>query len=152
MYIKRDVTFDRLLSHNVRKWKNKVALVDFIKDYYLTNSDSERDAIEAFIHDASFGIASGGMWIVYNKDIIDEFYKPYRDELVGVVMNHIHGRENADVRKAMREGTECDNPEFWPVIASVILTLVDEVFYSWAGRLARLLGLSTPRSTFQRLC
>lgn len=147
----KEVTFDSLLNHNVRKWQNKIATVEWLKNHYLPNADDEREAMENFIHDAAFGIASGGCWLVYNYDIIHDFYAPYRDELKGSVINCLHGRDMGTVRKAIREGRELDDPEFWPDICSVILKLMDEMFYSWANSLARKLGISTERSYFERL-
>ena len=147
----KPVTFDCLLNHNVRKWKNKVETVEWIKDKYLADADDEREAMENFIHDAAYGIASGGGWWVYNRDIINEFYAPYRDELKSSVLRHLHGRDCADVRKAIREGREIDDPEFWPEICSVLLKMMDEMLYSWANTLARRIGIHTERSYFERL-
>ena len=147
----KPVTFDSLLNHNVRKWANKVETVEWLKEHYMSCTDDEQEAVENFIHDAAYGIASGGMWWVYNRDIIDNFYLPYRDELKGTVLHHLHGREVADVRKCIRAGQEAEHPEFWPDICTIILKLMDEMLYSWANNLARKMGTHTERSYFERL-
>lgn len=149
--INKSVTFDCLNNHDTRKYKNKSALLEWTKKAYLNDYNSEQQAIKAFIRDASFGIASCGKWLVYNTEIIECFYQPFRDELKGIVMKNLRGTDVAKIRDAIRKGTEIDNTDYYSSICSVIIPLVDELYYAWAGKLARIAGIATPKSCFQRL-
>jgi len=143
------VTFDSLASHSVRKKKYKMALLEYIKDYYRDGGfDSEEDAVKDFIYAASLGIATVGIWYgaVY-ADIVREFYLPHRYELRGSVLHYLK-KADPEAYKKVRAGRDC---ECVPEIGSILCRIVDEMAYNWANKLAAKMGIPTPQSHFIRL-
>lgn len=145
------VTFDSLANHSLRKKKYKLALLEYIKEYYLdpTNGyESEEDAIKDFIGAAAQGFATCGIWYgaVYHY-IMGNFYLPYRKELRGTVLHYLRTMDPAAYEK-VRAGrdTECV-----PQIGDLLCHLVDEMAYNWSNKLAQKLGLPTLKSHFKRL-